>query len=424
MISQAGDGIFTAGLGTYVFFNVATYPTPAQGAAAFAVLYAPYSLVGPFAGVFIDRWSRRQILVYSGVLRFALVLLTAALMASGNRSLPLYIAVLLVLGVSRFALASLSAALPHVVAGDKLVMGNAVSPTAGGIMAALGGIAGLGVNVATGDTERGAAITVLVAGLCYIASGAVARIMRKDLLGPVREPGQYQRGRITTEVKAVAAGLAAGARHIFSRRGPAAALGATGGNRSMYGILLLTAILLYRNYFYYGAKASVGEGHFTILVTISGIGYFCAALVTPPVTRRLAKPAVITLMLAASAVVTGVLGPSFEQVAFLAIGFCINLASQAVGICATTILQEQVDDEYRGRAFSFYDMLFNLAYAAGALVAAPFLPKSGKSAVLIVIVAAGYAVVAAAYWLAGRHSAGRGVGGSSIPAEAAQSSSS
>ena len=63
LIAQTGDGIFTAGLGTYVFFNNSTYPSPGSAAAAFAALYLPYSLVGPFAGVFIDRWSRRQILV-------------------------------------------------------------------------------------------------------------------------------------------------------------------------------------------------------------------------------------------------------------------------------------------------------------------------------------------------------------------------
>jgi MFS family permease len=63
LVSQAGDGIVTAGVGTYVFFNATTFPSPAAGAAAFAVLYLPYSLIGPFAGVFIDRWSRRQILV-------------------------------------------------------------------------------------------------------------------------------------------------------------------------------------------------------------------------------------------------------------------------------------------------------------------------------------------------------------------------
>jgi len=142
MISQAGDGIFTAGLGTYVFFNASTFPNPARGAAAFAVLYGPYSLIGPFAGVFIDRWSRRQILTYSALLRSLFVAATAALMASGSLGVPLYIAVLLVLGVNRFFLSSLSAALPHVVAGDKLVMGNAVSPTVGGTLAALGGMSG------------------------------------------------------------------------------------------------------------------------------------------------------------------------------------------------------------------------------------------------------------------------------------------
>ena len=84
LISQTGDGIFTAGLGRYVFFNAATFPNPAKGAAAFAVLYAPYSLIGPFAGVFIDRWSRRQILVCSALLRSVFVALTAGLMASGN----------------------------------------------------------------------------------------------------------------------------------------------------------------------------------------------------------------------------------------------------------------------------------------------------------------------------------------------------
>jgi len=190
LVSQTGDGIVTAGVGTYVFFNASSFPSPAAGAAAFTVLYLPYSLVGPFAGVFIDRWSRRQILVWSAVLRSAFVTLTAVLMALGNRGVPLYVAVLFVLGVNRFFLSSLSAALPHVVAKDQLVMANSVSPTVGGIMASVGGGIALGLNVATGNTERGAAITLLAGGGCYVAASLIAATMRRDLLGPVREPGQ------------------------------------------------------------------------------------------------------------------------------------------------------------------------------------------------------------------------------------------
>ena len=51
LISQTGDGMFAAGLGAYVFFNATSFPNPGAAAAAFTVLYLPYSLVGPFAGV-------------------------------------------------------------------------------------------------------------------------------------------------------------------------------------------------------------------------------------------------------------------------------------------------------------------------------------------------------------------------------------
>jgi MFS family permease len=428
LISQAGDGIFTAGLGTYVFFNASTFPNPAKGAAAFAVLYLPYSLIGPFAGVFIDRWSRRQILVYSALLRSVFVVLTASIMASGNLGPPLYVAVLLVLGVNRFFLSSLSAALPHVVAGDKLVMGNSVSPTAGGTLAAIGGIVGLGVNAATGDTERGAAVTLLVAGGCYVAASLVARAMRRDLLGPVRQPGQPKQRRIIAELRVVAVGLVAGVRYVSKRRVAAAALGATGGNRFLYGILFLMSVLLYRNYFYRGVAASTAEAHFGYLVAVVAVGYFCAALVTPPATRRLTKPAVIALLLALSSVAIGGLGETFSQIAYLVMGFCLGVAGQGIAICATTILQEQLPDDYRGRAFSLYDMMFNITFAVGALISVPFMPLTGKSSALLSACVVGYMALALAYWLAGRQprsladpSSG---GGTSSPSDAAQRSSS
>src|SRR6516164_9807263 len=423
LISQAGDGIVTAGVGTYVFFNASSFPSPSAAAAAFTVLYLPYSIIGPFAGVLIDRWSRRQILVFSALLRSVFVVLTAALMASGNRSVPLYVAYLLVLGVNRFFLASLSAALPHVVAEDKLVMANSVSPTAGGIMALIGGVVAAGLNAATGDTERGAAITMLIAGGCYVAAGLVAATMRRDLLGPEREPGTPP-GRLLSELAAVVSELAAGVRYVIRRRGPATVLGATGASKFLFGILFVMSILLYRNYFY-PSSAPVAEAHYVALATVSGIGYFCAALVVPAATRRLAKPTVIALLLAGCAVATAVLGETFHQVAFLAFGFCLYLTGQGVAICAITILQEEVDDNYRGRIFAFYDVMFNAAYVAGAALSVLIMPANGHSPSLIGLVAAGYAILAAGYWLASRgDNSSSGGSEAEIPSTAAQRSSS
>ena len=162
-----------------------------------------------------------------------------------------------------------------------------------------------------------------------------------------------------------------------------------------------------------------------MLVALAAVGYGSAALVIPPVTRRLTKPATIALLFAAGAVVIGVLGETFAQAAFLAIGFCLYLVRQGVAICATTILQEQVADAYRGRVFSFYDMMFNVTFVLGAAVAAGFMPMTGRSPVIIGVVAAGYVVTAGGYWLISRHSV-PGAGGRARPARSpsAQPSSS
>jgi MFS family permease len=397
LISQTGDGLFTAGLGGYVFFNNTNFTSPASGAVAFAVLYLPYSLIGPFAGVFIDRWSRRQILLVSALVRSVFVALTAVLVASGALGVPLYIAVLAVLGVNRFFLSALSAALPHVVAEDKLVMANSVSPTAGGLMAAIGGLAGLGVHVALHGGRGEYAATLLAAGLCYVAAGLVSATMPRGLLGPGQAEREGTSPSIVHDLAVVAAGLVAGARYIFSRRGPASALAATGGNRIFYGILFLMSLLLWRNYFYAGESANKALSHYAVLTLIVAIGYGTAAFVTPVATRWLTKRAWIATLLLIGAIVVGVLGPPFSQPAFLVLGFFLGLAGQGIAISATTILQEEVGDDYRGRAFSFYDMFFNALFVLGAGVSAAFMPVSGRSVPLMVAIAIGYAATAIGY---------------------------
>jgi MFS family permease len=404
LISQTGDGLFTAGLGGYVFFNSTNFPNPASGAAAFAVLYLPYSLIGPFAGVFIDRWSRRQILVWSALLRSIFVVLTAGLMATGQLGVPLYVAVLATLGVNRFFLSALSAALPRVVPEDKLVMANAVSPTAGGIMAAVGGLAGLGVHVALHGGRGEYAATLLVAGCCYVAAGLVSATMPRGLLGPGQLETAELRGGIGHDLMVVATGLVTGARYIFSRRGPAAALAATGGNRIFYGILFLMSILLWRNYFYSGESANKALSHYAVLTLIVAVGYGTAAFVTPIATRRLSKRVWIAALLVTGALVAGLLGTPFTQPAFLVMGFFLGLTGQGIAICATTILQEQIGDDYRGRAFSFYDMFFNALFVLGAGVSAAVMPITGRSVPLMAAIAIGYALTAVGYFLLSRSS--------------------
>jgi MFS family permease len=406
LVSQTGDGAFTVGLGTYVFFNATSFPDPVTAAGAFAVLYVPYSVIGPFAGVFIDRWSRRQILVWSAVVRACFVAITATLVASGTLGFPLYLAALLVLGVNRFFLAALPAAMPHVVPPDKLVMANGVSPSAGGIMSAVGSLIALGVHVLTGGGEFGSAMTMLAAGCLYLLAGAVALTMGRDELGPVREQAAARSRQVRQELAAIAAslratgaGLIEGLRYLRRRRGAAAALVATGGNKLFYGILFLMSILLFRNYFYPG-NANAALSHFGTYAVVPGaVGYALAALVAPAATRRFGKPTWIIMALVTAGLLTGALGWTFTQLIFAVISFGLNVTGQSVAISAVTIIQEEVEDSFRGRVFSLYDMMSNVPLAAGAAISAVFMPVDGKSLTVLAVVAAGYLLVAGWYWL-------------------------
>jgi hypothetical protein len=398
LVSQTGDGMFTAGLGTYVFFSATSFPNPVKAAGAFAVLYLPYSLIGPFAGVIIDRCSRRQILIWSALLRALFVTVTASLMASGNLGVPLYAGVLAVLGVDRFFLSSLSAALPHVVAEDKLVMANSVAPTSGTIVSFLGGFAGLGIHLATGGGRGGSAATLLVAGGCYLVAGAVSATMHRDLLGPDRAEVARHRTGALEDLRIIVVGLAAGARHVLHRRRAAAALLATACQRAMYGILFLMSILLYRNYFYH-SNANNALAHFTLVVVAAALGYGAAAVIMPVLSARLPPSALIGILLVAAGFVCGPLGATFSQVPFLIISFALGVAAQGVAISATTIIQREITDDFRGRVFSFYDMLFNVPFVVGAAVSAAFMPVTGKSYPLVAVAGGGYVLAGLVYSL-------------------------
>ena len=423
LISQAGDGVYTAGFGAYVFFSATTYPDPAAAAEAFAVLYLPYSFIGPFAGVFIDRWSRRQILLVSALVRAVLVAITALLIGAGELGVPLYISALAALGVNRFFLASLSAALPHVVPDDKLVMANSVAPTIGGIVTTVAGVVAVGLRLLLGGGHGGAAVIVLVAAGCYFLAGLAAATMRRDLLGPMHQPGRAPQA-LSRALRDVVSGLADGVRYLSQRRGPAGALGAIGAYRIVFGIVFLMSILLYRNYFYPGGNGNAALSHFTLVIIVTALGYGLAAVVSPPVTRRFAKHTWITFLLACSGLVMG-LGLTFSQVPFLVIGFVLGLTGQGIAISATTIIQEQTSDAYRGRAFALYDMMFNGVFVVGAVFGALIIPVDGKSYPLIVVTAAGYVLAAVLYARYGRANTGNEpASGPGNPSPSAQRSSS
>jgi MFS family permease len=380
-----------------VFFSPEQQTTAGKAAAAFAVLLLPYSLIGPFAGVFIDRWSRRQILVWAPVVRAALVCGVAALLAADRDEAPFYLAALLVLGVNRFFLSALSAALPHVVRREQLVMANSLAVTSGTIIAFAGAGLGFMLRRVLGAGQEGTALILLCTAGIYLLAGLVATTLRRDRLGPDLHRALPQ----TREALGnVLRGLTDGALHIWRRRPAALALAAISLHRFLYGVTLIMAALLFRNHF--TTSANEGLDHFAVFLGASAAGFLTGAVITPAVVRLVGKNGWIVFLLGAAALIELAFAVPFRENPFIIGGFALGVVSQGVKLSVDVLVQETVDDAYRGRVFAVYDMLFNVTFVAAAAAAAVSVPPSGKSYVVLAVVIAVYALAAAAYWIASR----------------------
>jgi MFS family permease len=405
LVSACADGIFQAALASYVLFNPEKATTPAETAWAFAALLLPYSVVGPFVGVCLDRWSRQRILVVSNLVKVLLVAGVAVLVAARTEGVAFFATAIVALGVNRLFLSALSAGLPRIVSDDELVTANALSTTSGSIATIIGaGIGGL-LRWLIGSTPPSVATIVIIGGAVYLASALVAARMPRALLGP----GDEERASATSvstwrAVSQVTGDLRRAAAHLLQRARASDALLAIGAHRFLYGIATLTIVLLNRNYFTHNVNSGLlGLG---AVVAASGVGYVVAAIITPAVTRRIGKRSWIFWMLIAAAVAIVAFGLPYQRPLLVAGGFVLGVSAQGVKISVDTTVQEEVDDSFRGRVFALYDMLFNVTYVAAAAVTATVLPKSGKSYVVMTLLAVGYLAAAVGYLtLSARHRA-------------------
>ncbi|GAB2831509.1 MFS transporter [Streptomyces chlorus] len=390
LLSQGADGAFQIALASYVVFSPEKQTSAVAIASAMAVLLLPYSLVGPFAGALLDRWRRRQVFLYGNLLRALMASVTAVLILGQVPDWLLFASALCVTAVNRFVLAGLSAALPRVVDSERLMVANSLSPTAGTLAATAGGGLAFLVRLVVSDSD---AAVVLVGAALYLCAALASLRIAKELLGPDRvlvQPG------LATALTGTAHDLLAGLRHLAapSRREATWALTAMSLMRFCYGAMLVMLLMLCR----YALTDTTEEGLalLGLALGVSGAGFFVAAVVTPWAAGRFGPGRWIMLCAAAAAVLEPAFGLPFASVPLLIGAFVLGLTTQGAKIATDTIVQSSVDDAFRGRIFSLYDVLFNVAFVGAAATAALMLPPDGRSAPLVVTIAVIYGAVAIA----------------------------
>jgi MFS family permease len=394
-VSQFGDGLFQAGLAGALLFNPDRAADPWAVAGAFAVLFLPYSLLGPFAGALLDRWDRRLVLVGANLGRLVLVVGVAVLLATGASDLAVLCSALIVNGFTRFVASGLSAALPHVVPREQVVTMNAVATATGAAAAFLGANFMLLPRwlIGTGDTGAASIISIVAVPV------SVALLLSLRFPAHVLGPDDTARAIHGSVAYAVATGWLHGARTVLTTPTVAATLSGLAAHRMVLGINTLLVLVIVRHS---DAQNVAGLGTAVVFVAATGSGSFLATVLTPPAVRRWGRYATANGALVAAAVIQ-LAGAGLQLPVMVLCGFFLGTAGQMVKLCADTAMQIDVDDALRGHVFAVQDSLFWMSFIAAITASAVVIPGNGHAPALVLAGSAIYLAGLAVHTVVGRH---------------------
>lgn len=367
--SQFADGVFQASLISSVVFSPENQSTTVGLLKASLILSLPFSLIGPFTGVFIDRWPRRKILTIAPWIRVALAGLI--LFDPSSAAVLFYAGALGVLSVNRFFLATAQAAVPRMVPTEDLLTANSMA-TVGGTVALLAGVFA-GGQIAD---HFGSVPLVVTAGALWVLASLISSRIRSDLapLTLPEDPGllKHQLRRVLVEFRDGMGRLV----HTPRALGPISSITL---DQVGQGMMLTLSLVVFRERF------KEGVGSFAWLIGAGGVGVFVGLATVGLLEKRFSKERIV-----AGSFLGG--GLALIAVAFHITGVTVLIASFATGLTFAwkkipidTMVQESLPDGYRGRVFAVYDVAYNMARLLAAAIAVPLIPALGDSGAVAAI---------------------------------------
>ena len=382
---QLTDGLFQSALASFVLFSPERAPNAISAALAFAVVLLPYSLIGPYVGIFLDRFSRQRIIRNCNYLRAANLLIIAWLVNSGSTGIILTLFVLFAFGVNRLILSGLSAGLPLLVKREELIAANALAVTGGTIWVVIGGGIGIGIKNLLSqniDADFAEAVVILIASLGFLTAALACFRLNKYEIGPLEhEVKAESRG-----YKEVLEGLMILRSHSDALRG----ILSIGIQRGGITALTLMALLLERNSFNDPADPDAGLAGFGMALAIAGIGIGVGAIISPYGVIKFGRHRWMRLLMFLCIPPLLIYAAGINEISMIGSAFLVGLCGQGIKVTNDALVQSKITDEYRGRVFAFYDVAVNAGIVTGAIGAALILPDNGVTAFLPITVALFY----------------------------------
>lgn len=328
VVSQLGDWFNTVAIFALLFEL-----TGSATAVAFMMVLQvlPVAIVGPAAGVIVDRFDRRRIMIAADIIRGTAVL-GLVFVKSPDSVWFAYVVTAVMVSASGFFEPARSATVPTIVPRDRLVAANAISTGTWSAMLAVG--ASLGGLVAA-TLGRDAAF-IINAGSFFLSAA---------FLWQLQIPDRPDATRASAGLKGIAEGLA----YMRAHREVAQIAMVKGGWALVGGALLLLTVFGDR-IFRIGASSDAGIG---ILYGARGIGAVAGSLIVSLLASRQRN---LVRLIGPAYLIAGASYASLAIVPNIWVAAIAVIAAHVFGsilwVSSNVLLQMNVPDEFRGRVFA------------------------------------------------------------------------
>jgi MFS family permease len=390
LVSETGDWFLLVGLPIWVLQITGSSLVTAT---VFLVGLLPGLVVGPLAGVLVDRWDRRRTLVAVSLAEAACLL--PLLAVDGRHDLWIVYGVMAVeASLAQLNDPARNALVPSLVAGDDLVGANALiglnsnlarlagSPL-GGILVEVAGLPGLVIGDAVSFLLGAALIGLVGSPRSAVPPESSPGAAHPDppVPGPPIREGSRSRESASPGVHSPAS---ASAGSIASPRGLVGewvdGLRVALGNRELRWGLVVNGL------------AAVAQGIFTVLFVVfvarelggdgadvgllrgvQAIGGLLGGVLVVGMARRLRPGRLLGASLLLFALIDLAIwnGPLVTTAIWLYLGLFVAAGIPGIGVLTglTALVQERTGDAYLGRVFATYLGSFNGLMAVGMLLA-------------------------------------------------------
>ncbi|MDO8661889.1 MAG: MFS transporter [Candidatus Omnitrophota bacterium] len=376
IISQLGDRLDQMALIAFVYLRAPGSTIGIAKILSFTII--PVFLIGPIAGVYVDRWDRRKTLYACDFLRAVLVFTIPFFLFYSKNLTFIYVIIFLTFSIGRFFVPAKLAIVPDLVEKKDLLLANSLVNTTGMIAA----IAGFGISGVIVEW-LGAKSGFYLDALSFLVSGTLIFSISNKLKSFSLSRKQAGPGIVEVIRKSVLEEIKEGVLYFIKKKDIRftawimfilwAALG------SAYVV-----IIVFVQKTLHSATKDLG-----LLIMFLGVGLFVGSLIYGRFGQRISHYKIIFSALILSGVMLIIFSLTIEYHPYLivacALTFILGIVISPVMIASNTIIHKVSDNAMMGKVFSSLEIVVHLGFLLFMFISS-FLAERFSHLLILVIV--------------------------------------